>query len=252
LQLEYFEKVGKHMMPLIGITMSFDYDNKAAKLGEKYISAVEKAGGVPLPVPPLQNCHLLNVIVQELDGLILTGGPDIDPSYFNQLPHPQLGRVCPKRDFSEIYLTVEFVRQSKPILGICRGLQVMNVAMGGTLFQDISSSIVNPLKHMQEAPGWHKSHEIEIVDVDSLIYKIIGRQRARVNSFHHQSVDKAASDLKVTAIAADGVIEAMEAKAGGFCIGVQWHPEYLLDDPVHMRLFEYMIDAAKNVKTGGK
>ncbi|NLZ53769.1 MAG: gamma-glutamyl-gamma-aminobutyrate hydrolase family protein [Thermoanaerobacteraceae bacterium] len=240
------------MRPLIGITMSFDNSNNTAKLGEKYVSAVELAGGIPLAVPPLQDKDTLNGIVHRLDGIILSGGPDIDPSYFNQLPHPRLGNVCPRRDESEIYIAAEFIKLSKPILGICRGLQVMNVAMGGTIFQDISYNIRKPIKHMQDAPRWHKSHEIEIVDTNSLIYKIIGKIRIRVNSFHHQSVDKPAADLKITALAPDGVIEAMESKSGGFCVGIQWHPEELIDDVAHMRLFECMIDAAKDVKTRRK
>lgn len=238
------------MRPLIGITMSLDYGSKTSKLREKYIIAVEKAGGVPLAVPPLQDKNVLDVLVQKLDGIILTGGPDIDPSYFHQLPHPSLGNVCPRRDKSEIYLAAEFIKLSKPILGICRGLQVINVAMGGTICQDIPSHIQNPIKHMQDAPRWHKSHEIEIVDTESLIYKIMGRGRTCVNSFHHQAVERPAPNLKITALAPDGVVEAMESEAGGFCLGVQWHPEDLIDDIIHMRLFEFMINAAKDVKTG--
>jgi len=237
--------MGSFMGPLIGITMEFDYSANKAKLGEGYISAVERAGGIPLAVPPLQDDHVLKVLVQKLDGIILSGGPDIDPSYFNQLPHPRLGKVCPKRDISELYLAAEFIRRSKPVLGICRGIQVMNLAMGGDIVQDIPSSVANPIKHMQDAPEWHKSHDIEIVDEDSLLYKLMGRRRIRVNSFHHQSVGKVATDLKVTAIAPDGVIEAVEAKTGGFCIGVQWHPEYLIEDPDHLGLFKYLVDAAK-------
>jgi len=240
------------MRPLIGITMSLDDSKNIAKLGEKYIRAVEKAGGIPLAIPPLQDKNALSVIVQKLDGIILSGGPDIDPSYYHQLPHIRLGNVCPRRDETEIYIATEIIKKSKPLLGICRGLQVMNVAMGGTIFQDISSNIKEPIKHMQDAPRWHKSHEIEIVDIDSLIYKIIGKPRIRVNSFHHQSINKPAPDLKITALAPDGVIEAMESKGEGFCIGVQWHPEELIDDIAHMRLFEFMIDAAKDIKTRRK
>lgn len=238
------------MRPLIGITMSFDYDNKTAKLREKYITAVERAGGIPVAVPPLQDKGVLNTIVQKLDGIILSGGPDIDPSCYNQLPHPRLGNICPRRDQSEIYIAAEFMKRSKPILGICRGIQVINVAMGGTLCQDIPSCIKGSIQHMQVAPRWHKSHEIEIIDMDSLLYKIIGKRRIKVNSFHHQSVDRPAPGLKITATAPDGVVEAVESKAGNFCIGIQWHPEDLTDDMEHMRLFEYIINAAKDVKTG--
>jgi len=232
--------------------MSLDDSNNMAKLGEKYISAVEQAGGIPLAIPLLQDKNALKILAHRLDGIILSGGPDIDPSYFHEMPHPCLGSVCPQRDETEIFITAEIIKLSKPLLGICRGLQVMNVAMGGTLYQDISSNIKEPIKHIQDAPRWHKSHEIEIVDIDSLIYKIIGKRRIRVNSFHHQSVERPAPDFKITALAPDGVIEAMESNVGGFCLGVQWHPEELIDDAIHLRLFESMIDAAKDVKTRRK
>lgn len=234
------------MLPLIGITMSFDNHENLAKIGEKYFNAIERAQGLPLPIPPLRNKAALKALAERLDGIILSGGSDIDPSYFHEAPHPRLGDVCPHRDEAEIFLAGEIIRLSKPILGICRGLQVMNVVMGGNLYQDISSKVRDPLKHMQEAPRWHKTHQIEIIEEDSLLYKLIGQKFIKVNSFHHQSVNKPAPDYIVTAAAPDGVVEAVESRErGAFCLGVQWHPEELTDDPVHMRLFQAMVDAAK-------
>ena len=121
------------MRPLIGITMSFDDNKKRAKISEKYYNAVELAGGLPLAIPLLRNKANLKTLAKKLDGVILTGGPDIDPSYFHELPHPRLGKICPVRDEFEAIITSEIIRLSKPLLGICRGEEVMNVVMGGTL-----------------------------------------------------------------------------------------------------------------------
>ncbi len=235
------------MRPLIGITTSFNNSKNRANLSEKYYNAIERAGGLPLAIPPLRDKAALKALAERLDGVILSGGPDIDPSYFQEMPHPQLGNICPRRDEAEIFIAGEIIRLSKPLLGICRGMQVMNVVMGGNLYQDISSEIKDPLKHIQDAPRWHKSHEIEIIEEESLLFKIIGQRRIKVNSFHHQAVKKPAADYKITALAPDGVIEAIESRQRGiFWIGVQWHPEELIDDPAHMRLFQFMINAAIN------
>jgi putative glutamine amidotransferase len=234
------------MRPLIGITTSFNNSKNRANLSEKYYNAIERAGGLPLAIPPLRDKAALKALAERLDGVILSGGPDIDPSYFQEMPHPQLGNICPRRDEAEIFIAGEIIRLSKPLLGICRGMQVMNVVMGGNLYQDISSEIKDPLKHIQDAPRWHKSHEIESIQEDSLLFKIIGQRRIKVNSFHHQSVKEPALCYKITATAPDGVVEAMESRQKGvLCLGVQWHPEDLTDDPAHLRLFQVMIDAAK-------
>jgi putative glutamine amidotransferase len=234
------------VQPLIGITMSFDNYKNNANVSEKYFRAIEQAGGLPLAIPPFKDKATLKALAERLDGVILSGGPDIDPSYFHEIPHPRLGNVCPRRDEAEIFMAGEIIRLSKPLLGICRGMQVMNVVMGGNLYQDIPSEIKKPLKHIQDAPRWHKSHEIEIIQEDSLLFKIIGQRRIKVNSFHHQSVKEPALCYKITATAPDGVVEAMESRQKGvLCLGVQWHPEDLTDDPAHLRLFQVMIDAAK-------
>ncbi|MDD4568882.1 MAG: type 1 glutamine amidotransferase [Tepidanaerobacteraceae bacterium] len=154
------------MLPLIGITMSFDNYKNNVNVSEKYFRAVERAGVLPLAIPPFRDKATLKALAEKLDGVIFSGGPDIDPSYFHEMPHPRLGNVCPQRDEAEIFLAGEIIRLSKPLLGICRGLQVMNVAMGGTLYQDIASNVKASLKHVQDAPRWHKSHEVEIIEGD--------------------------------------------------------------------------------------
>ena len=227
------------MQPLIGITMSYDYIKKSSNVGEKYCFAVEKAGGLPLAIPILKDRQTLKALAKTLSGLVLSGGPDVDPSHFNE-------KVCPLRDETEIYLTKEMTRLSKPVLGICRGMQIINVVMGGSLYQDIPSQIKDPIQHSQGAPRWHKSHEIEITKKDSILYGITGKDFICVNSFHHQSVKIPAPCCEITAASSDGVIEAMESvKNGKFLMGVQWHPEELMGDPVHLGIFNTLVDFSK-------
>lgn len=234
------------MLPLIGITMSFDYDKNQAQLGKKYFHAVQLAGGLPVAIPPIQDETALKAMVEKLDGIILSGGPDIDPSYYNEKPSTKLGDVSPCRDTAEMFLADEMLRVKKPLLGICRGMQVLNVVLGGTLFQDIPTEFKQPLKHVQSAPRWHGSHEIEIVEEDSAIFQILRKKHLCVNSFHHQAVKEPAASCKVSALASDGVVEAIELReADMFCIGVQWHPEEMMGDAAFLRIFESMIDAAK-------
>lgn len=234
------------MLPLIGITMSFDYDKNQAQLGEKYFHAVQSAGGLPVAIPPIQDKTVLKALTEKLDGIILSGGPDIDPSYYNEKPSTELKDVSPCRDAAEMFLADEMLRVKKPLLGICRGMQVLNVVLGGTLFQDIFTEFKQPLKHIQSAPGWHGTHEIEIVEEDSAIFQILRQRHLFVNSFHHQAVKEPAASCKVSALASDGVIEAIELKeADVFCVGVQWHPEKMIRDAVFLRIFESMIDAAR-------
>ncbi|HHW02434.1 MAG TPA: gamma-glutamyl-gamma-aminobutyrate hydrolase family protein [Thermoanaerobacterales bacterium] len=231
------------MYPLIGITTSYDSENKKASLNRGYFRAVQQAGGIPVPVLPLDDKKVLLRLLERLDGIIFSGGPDVDPSYFNEEPHPRTGDICPERDEAEVFLARESMRLSKPMLGICRGIQLINIALGGSIYQDIDSQIKKPLKHRQDAPHWHASHEVEITCENSWLSEIFGTDRIRVNSFHHQSVKDIAPDLRVTAAARDGVIEAVEAKDRGiFCVGVQWHPEEMwYKDPLQFRLFEHFI-----------
>lgn len=236
------------MSPLIGITASYDFKNKKASLGKGYFRAVEQAGGIPVAIPPLEDENTLLALAGRLDGILFSGGPDVDPSYFGEEPHPHLGMVCPQRDRMEIFLAREMIKRGKPVLGICRGIQLINIAMGGSIIQDIPAEIKRPIKHQQDAPQWYATHRVEIIDRESLLYKIMGQSCIRVNSFHHQSVKALAPGFKITARASDGVIEAIEAEDRGiFCLGVQWHPEEMWErDPLQFRLFKCFNEAAKN------
>ncbi|MDI3480960.1 MAG: putative glutamine amidotransferase [Tepidanaerobacteraceae bacterium] len=236
------------MQPLIGITASFDSEEEKAYLSAGYFRAVEQAGGIPVPILPLDDVKRLQGLLERMDGIIFSGGPDVDPFYFHEEPHIRMGKICPERDEAEVFLARECLRLGKPTLGICRGIQLLNAALGGSIYQDIPSQMKKPLKHWQDAPGWYATHEVEIIWESSRLFKIFEKNRIRVNSFHHQCVKDIAPDFNVVAVAKDGVIEAVEAKDTSiFCIGVQWHPEEMWHkDSLQFKLFQHFIEASRH------
>ncbi len=229
------------MRPLVGITSSYT-ESDVQSLPANYVAAVESAGGVPLIIPAGISPELVDDLLGTVDALLLSGGPDVDPAFFGEPPHPRLGSVSPQRDMIEIPLARAAVQLGKPVLAICRGIQVLNVALGGTLYQDIGSQIPGALKHRQEAPRWHGTHDIA-VDEDSRLVQLLGSAKIKVNTYHHQCVRDVASQLKVVARAPDGVIEGVE-KPGSFVVGVQWHPECMYDKtPAFRGLFRGLVKA---------
>lgn len=230
------------MKPVIGLTANMDVNGKH-EIDPEYMTAIVRAGGLPLIVPV--GVEEVEQLVDLLDGLLLTGGKDAAPLLFGEEPHPHLGEVTPARDRLEIALIRQMHLKDKPLLGICRGIQMLNVAFGGNLFQDIESQIVRPvLQHAQKAPRSHPSHTVKL-EKDSLLEEIIGYKSIQVNSFHHQSVKGVAEPLRICAFANDGVVEAIESRDGKFILGVQWHPERLaaVGDVPSLRIFTSFIQA---------
>lgn len=210
------------MAPLIGITCSWQEEQKLHNIRDTYIEAVSAAGGVPLIIPG-QTAKNAGAIYQAVDGMLLAGGPDVDPYYFGEEPQVGLGEITPLRDQLELALCSLALPGPKPILAICRGVQVLNIAAGGTIYQDLAK--ISQLKHSQAAPRWYPTHEIQILEESSL-YKLAGQSRWRVNSFHHQAINKLGQQLKAVAWSKDKLIEAVEDIEGsGRIRGVQWHPE---------------------------
>jgi putative glutamine amidotransferase len=233
------------MRPLIGITMSLE--EKRFTLTKYYTEAITQAGGVPLLIPHLSDERLLQQISEQLDGLLLSGGGDMDPNYFHEEPHIGLGSVDPLRDRTEVQLVQLFIQQKKPIFAICRGCQVLNVALGGDLYQDLYSQKENIIQHQQKAPQSYATHFIEIKQ-PSLLAEILGDQMIRVNSFHHQAVRKLGKDLIISAYSNDGVIEAIESTVAPFILGVQWHPECMTSTDFYAKkLFSAFIEACQNL-----
>jgi len=235
--------------PIIGVTSAFNWRERNYTLAETYVESIKQAGGIPviLAHTPLDAATL----AQALDALLVTGGPDVNPVYYNEDPHPKLGGIDPERDESELALLEAFIATGKPILGICRGMQALNVALGGSLFQDIYTHYTEAplLKHGQEAPRWSTSHTVDLLP-DSQLQRIFGSEEVLVNSFHHQAVKDIAPVLIVSAKAPDGIIEAIEKPGHPFCIGTQWHPECMFDrpqSPMH-KLFAAFVEACCDQK----
>ena len=246
------------MAPIIGITGTLKEDVEAAAerpLGRyvrtdlDYVEGVAGAGGAPVVLPPLGEARSAASVVGCLDGLLLSGGSDLDPGYYGEEPDPELGPTIPERDAFEMALVDLALRRGIPIFGICRGLQVLNVALGGTLYQDLPSQWEGDvLKHRQVTPKWQPSHEVEVRD-GTYTAEIMGRGGVvKVNSYHHQGIRDLAEGLAVTARSEDGVVEAVESKdlSDRWLLGVQWHAEAMRGvGPQQERLFEAHVSAAE-------
>ncbi|MDS1029209.1 gamma-glutamyl-gamma-aminobutyrate hydrolase family protein [Bacillota bacterium LX-D] len=232
------------MLPLIGITCSTELDRFTVT--QYYSQGVEKAGGLPILLPVTEKTHRISFYADLLQGLILTGGGDVDPVYMGQEPEPGMGQITPERDNFELLLTKYFLDQGKPILAICRGMQVLNIIGGGTIWQDLNSQCPKSLKHSQEAPKWYPTHEIHILAHTKLSSIFTGLAKTRVNSFHHQAVQNLGEEFMVSALAQDGIIEAIESKTANFQMGVQWHPECMWEkNPLQLELFKALILACQ-------
>lgn len=235
------------MKPLIGVTSDIG-QNGDTLVQTRYIRAVRQAGGVPVILPV--GLEAIEEVCDRLDGVLLIGGEDVDPYLYGEEPHRQLGKVLPERDESELALIKTMADQDKPVFGICRGYQLINVAFGGTIYQDMYAQLSEDLlQHHQLTDLDFAFHSIDIVG-DSKLAEWAGTSEVRVNSLHHQAVKEVHGPLVVTAVAKDGVIEAFESTAHRFVVGVQWHPEAMVkrEDPLSLKLFEKFIRAAGDRK----
>ena len=256
---------GYHSTPLIGITGNFG--DKGCELAEGYYRSVLEAGATPVVIPPYADRDALGTLLDRLDGLLLSGGADVNPLYTGEEPLPALHGINPKRDASELLLVRMAYDRQMPILGICRGIQVLATALEGSVWQDLATQYIPSLrqseseqkdamliKHSQDLSRGIASHTVAI-DKDSTLYNIIeestydvnGESTLTVNSFHHQAVREAGPHLRVVARSKDGVIEAVESSEHKSILGVQWHPEcFVLEgDNCMMPLFGWLTDEAR-------
>ena len=237
------------MAPVIGITASFNPPNQGPfgeiMVGESYIQAVLRAGGVPVIIPVGLPEEDLSSLITRLDGILLTGGGDIDPERFNGRAHPRVYGIDARRDALELRLAQMAAGEGVPFLGICRGIQVINVALGGTLFTDITDQAPQPLKHDQypDIPRDFLAHSVAL-EPDSRLAQILGGVSFQVNSLHHQGLEQLAPSLRAVGYAPDRLIEAVELPNHPFGLGVQWHPEWLQDDAPQRELFRAFVQAA--------
>jgi putative glutamine amidotransferase len=212
-------------------------------LGLGYPGAVERAGAVPVILPPLHG-DAIDLLVGRLDGLLLTGGPDLDPHTYGAEPHAALGPTEREIDVFELALIDSAERHGLPIFAICRGMQALNVSRGGTLVQDLPTEYDNALPHRQDEPGRIPTHEVRLAR-GSRIAAVVGTTDIHVNSFHHQAVERLGDGLRAVGWAPDGVVEAIEDPGREFVIGVQWHAESLSEtEPVQADLLDAFVTAA--------
>jgi putative glutamine amidotransferase len=245
------------MKPIIGITPSAQLDTLAHGTflryytSAPYVRAVETAGGVPVTLPPQRDT--IDELMAIIDGLLLSGGPDVDPArYGDDYVHPATYGIDPDRDQFEIDLFDAAVHRGIPVFGICRGIQVMNVALGGTLIQDVST------EHPGSAEIGHRQHERGLKDsavghqltaIESTPLPIFGKNDLGVNSFHHQAIRDIAPELMPVAYSPDGLVEAVVMRGKPEVFGVQWHPELMFErDDAHLRPFARLVEAATQSK----
>lgn len=242
--------IGMAAYPLIGVSGSIDAEETRHFILRDYLRAVIAAGGAPVLLSPDMEGGLMEDCVARLDGLLLAGGNDVSPALFGEQPIEALGEVNPLRDAFEMRLVRLAAQRGLPTLGICRGVQAMAAALGGSLWQDLPGQYrtaygESPIAHRQTSPGQYASHTVSVVPGTLLARLSDGAETLRVNSFHHQAV-KAPGSLRVCALAPDGVIEAVEHEALPFFLGVQWHPERMFRrDRQAAALFEGLVRAAR-------
>ena len=226
--------------------MRIEHTTDRFYLSRHYSEAVEAAGGAPVHISLIPNADYIDAVVEALDGILLPGSDsDVDPLRYGQQPHPALGTVQTIKDETDLLVINAAERKGIPLLGICFGMQVLNVSRGGTLIQDISSQVPQAIKHEQGAPRDRPSHRVKMLE-NSKLTEIAGSVDAVVNSHHHQAIETVGADLIATAWTSDGIIEALEdPRPDRFIVAVQWHPELGWErDLLSQRLFRTFINEA--------
>jgi putative glutamine amidotransferase len=231
--------------PIIGITMRLELETDRFYLGRDYSEAMEACGAIPFHISLIPDKNYIAEIVKNVDGILLPGSDtDVDPLIFGEEPRPNLKKIIPIKETTDLMVLEVCEKLEKSVLGICFGMQILNVSRGGTLFQDIETDIENCVKHEQGKPLERSSHSLE-VEKDSLLSRLITNKepQIRVNSHHHQSVKEIGANLRSTAWAKDGVIECIEdTRENRFVLGVQWHPELSWKtDGLSKNIFESFI-----------
>lgn len=233
--------------PIIALTPYFNIEREEPYMRPAYLKAIRAAGGIPVILPLDLEKEDLQQIVDMSDGFLFTGGPDIHPFYFGEETQAHCGNVCLRRDRMEMILLQLVMKTGKPVFGICRGIQLLNVALGGDIYQDIPSQFPQdfPIAHVQPFDYEIPSHKVDVVS-GSLLERLTGCETLNVNSMHHQACRRLAPGLAAGGYASGGLIEAIEKPDYPFFLGVQWHPEYLWEqDPAIRKIFEAFIEAAE-------
>ncbi len=230
-------------MVVVGVTCHNNWKEDLLELRGDYVRRLMEAGATPMILPSVP--ELADEIANEIDALLLSGGEDVNPLIYGEPPSHNIRSLDPIRDEFEVKLIRRITAARKPILAICRGIQILNVSLGGTLIQDISSQVKGSIKHdwdRKSYPPWTPVHKV-FIEEGSLLHRIVDRTVLEVNSYHHQAVLRPGEGLKTSAKSEDGIIEAVEREKG-FILGVQWHPEGMSDEPSRM-IFRALIQASR-------
>ena len=217
------------MKPIIGIVPGMSDDGMRYIVRKNYLDMITQAGGIPLTLPWCDDAEAAQALIERCDGLVLSGGNDVSPERYGEQKLPECGSVTPERDTAECLFTEAALRADKPIFAICRGIQALNVALGGTLYQDLPSQVsADCTMHNQSAPYQATAHTVRIVE-ETPLHALLGTTEIAVNSSHHQAVKAVAAGLRPMAYAPQGFVEAVFAPERRCVWGVQWHPEYLVE-----------------------
>lgn len=232
------------MNPLIGILSEVDGE-AVTKVQDTYIGAIEKSGGVPILLPYVEQEDTIDRFVGLCDGFFFTGGADIDPARYGEVSSDVCGPIQPLRDALEFRVFEKVIATDKPILAICRGAQLVNAALGGTLYQDLPSELGSPVAHRQSEAKFEPSHAVKVLSGTPL-HALVGTEQMTANSFHHQAIKRLGKGLSVMALAEDGIIEALFLEGDRYLRAYQWHPERLLDSNAQNRMiFTDFIDTCR-------
>ncbi|WP_303867896.1 gamma-glutamyl-gamma-aminobutyrate hydrolase family protein [Acetobacterium wieringae] len=234
--------------PLIGILPLYDSNKKSIWMYPGYPEGIIAAGGIPVILSILNNDEDIEAIADRLDGFVFSGGQDVDPQHYGEALLKYSNEIYPPRDQLELRLIRAVMDRDKPIFGVCRGLQLLNVALGGTLYQDINKQVNRelPIQHFQQNNFEFPVHEVS-VNKKSRLYEIIGMEMIRVNSMHHQAIARLAPQLTAVAYSKDGLVEAVEIEGLAFGLAVQWHPEFLWrDDENTLSVLQAFIAACRD------
>ncbi len=231
------------MKPVIGVMPLWDDEKDSVWMLPGYLDGIRQAGGLPVVFPFTEDRRDLEQLAGLCDGFLFTGGHDVSPDLYHEEPLPGLVSCCRKRDEMETAVLEKAIEADKPVLGICRGIQLINAAFGGTLYQDLPSQHPSDTEHRQHAPYDLPAHEIALSE-DSPLYGCLGVRQLAVNSCHHQAVRKVADTLKVMAVSPDGLAEALYRPGSSFLWAVQWHPEFsYLTDENSRKIFRAFVKA---------
>jgi putative glutamine amidotransferase len=232
--------------PVIGVIPLWDEEKDSVWMLPGYMQGIEEAGAVPVILHLTVSENVLKKTVGICDGFLFTGGHDVNPKLYGQEKTVHCGEICDERDRMEAYIFQEAVlKQNKPTLGICRGIQLFNILLGGSLYQDIPTEFSNSINHVKGPPYDVPAHSVRILP-KSPLYELIGKERIEVNSYHHQGINRIAQGLEIMALADDGLVEAVYMPDRPYVWAVQWHPEFSLNDETSKKLFSSFVgNAAK-------